>query len=100
MSRPTAAQRGYDARWQCRRKRYLASHPICALCPHPAKVADHYPRSRRQLIADGVRDPDADAYLRPLCTNCHNKETAKHQPGGWAPKGKRRRAPEPHPGMT
>ena len=100
MARPTAAQRGYGARWRRRRRRYLAAHPICCLCPAPAEIPDHYPRSRRELVAAGVRDPDADEYLRPLCAPCHNRETAKHQPGGWAPKGKRRRDPELHPGLT
>jgi hypothetical protein len=46
-------------------------------------VPDHHPRSRRELIAAGVADPDADEYLRPLCAPCHNPETARNQPGGW-----------------
>lgn len=98
--RPTAAQRGYNARWQRRRRRYLAAHPVCALCPAPSTVADHYPRSRKQLLAAGLTDPDHDAYLRPLCTHHHNVETAKHQPGGFAVKGSRTRPAQPHPGLT
>ncbi|MEU8131949.1 hypothetical protein [Streptodolium elevatio] len=54
------------------------------LCAHPATVADHFPSSRRQLIAAGVADPDAPERLRALCSPCHNRETAKRQPGGWA----------------
>jgi 5-methylcytosine-specific restriction enzyme A len=54
------------------------------LCSKTATVADHFPESRRALVAKGVNDPDAFSRLRPLCTSCRNKETAKHQPGGWA----------------
>ena len=98
MTRPTAAQRGYGAAWQRTRARYLRTHPTCALCPAPAQVADHYPRSRRELIAAGIANPDADQYLRPLCTPCHNRETAKYQPGGWHVKGTRTRPDQRHPG--
>ena len=82
-TRGTAAQRGYDHRWARRRAAYLRRHPLCRLCPAPATVADHYPVSRRDLVAQGVPDPDADHRLRPLCASCHGKETAAHQPGGW-----------------
>jgi 5-methylcytosine-specific restriction protein A len=99
MPRPTAAQRGYDARWRRIRRRFLEANPTCALCPAPSQVPDHYPRSRRKLLAEGIADPDRPQYLRPLCTSCHNRETAKNQPGGWAPKGKRKRPSEKHPGL-
>lgn len=99
-ARRTAAERGYDARWRRRRKRYLRDHPTCCLCGDPSEVPDHHPLSREQLLEQGVDNPDADEYLRPLCTPCHNKETAKHQPGGWAAAPPRRRPPEKHPGMV
>ena len=79
----TAAQRGYDARWRRRRADYLVEHPLCALCRRLAAVADHYPISRRQLLAEGVWDPDADEHLRPLCKPCHDRQTGLRQPGGW-----------------
>jgi 5-methylcytosine-specific restriction protein A len=81
--RGTPAERGYDHRWAARRTHYLRAHPACVLCGRFATVADHYPRSRRQLVAAGVRDPDADHLLRALCRDCHNRQTAQHQPGGW-----------------
>jgi 5-methylcytosine-specific restriction protein A len=87
--RGTAAQRGYDRDWEHRRAAYLAQHPTCALCGRPATVADHWPRSRRQLIADHAPDPDAAEHLRPLCRPCHATQTAEHQPGGWARERKR-----------
>jgi 5-methylcytosine-specific restriction protein A len=48
----------------------------------PATVADHWPKSRKQLEAEGL-DPNEPSYGRGLCASCHGKETAKHQPGGW-----------------
>ena len=79
----TAAQRGYDAAWRRRRTDYLDAHPYCALCPRLATVPDHYPISRRELIAQGATDPDADEHLRPLCKPCHDVQTSRRQPGGW-----------------
>lgn len=76
-------ERGYDTAWERARRRYLVRHPICVLCGGLANVADHYPVSRRDLVARGVRDPDADHRLRALCAPCHRVETNRHQPGGW-----------------
>lgn len=81
--RGNAASRGYGSTWARRRAAYLRRHPLCALCPAQASVADHYPTSRRDLVAQGVPDPDAEHRLRPLCTPCHASETSRHQPGGW-----------------
>jgi 5-methylcytosine-specific restriction protein A len=97
--RPNSGQRGYGARWRRFRTRYLRQHPTCALCPNPSEVPDHYPRSRKELLAAGVINPDQDQYVRPLCSSCHNRETAKHQPGGWARRPPRRRPKESHPGL-
>jgi 5-methylcytosine-specific restriction protein A len=83
QTRGTAAQRGYDARWRAKRAAYLRRYPICVLDGAIATVADHWPESRRELLARGVSDPDADHRLRPVCAPCHNKETTVHQPGGW-----------------
>ncbi|MYW05765.1 HNH endonuclease [Streptomyces sp. SID3343] len=76
--------KSYDVRWQRTRRAYLYANPWCVLCAQPAVVADHHPITRRQLIDQGVSDPDAPERLRPLCVRCHNGETAKRQPGGWA----------------
>jgi 5-methylcytosine-specific restriction protein A len=75
--RPSAAERGYGAAWRRRRAEFLAANPICCLCGGPATVPDHWPRTRRELVAAGVVDPDADVYLRPLCERDHNRETAR-----------------------
>lgn len=86
--RPSAAKRGYGAAWAKIRSRYLATHPTCVLCGAPATVPDHYPVTRRQLVAQGVTDPDADRHLRPLCKRDHDRSTASRD-GGF---GRRSRA--------
>lgn len=73
----------YGPQWPAVRADYLRRHPRCALCGQQATVPDHHPVARRQLIAQGVADPDDDAHLRALCETCHNRATATNQPGGW-----------------
>jgi 5-methylcytosine-specific restriction enzyme A len=73
----------YGTDWPAIRLDYLTRNPYCALCPRAATVADHYPRGIRLLHKQRVLNPNADKYLRPLCKRCHDRETAKHQPGGW-----------------
>ena len=53
-----------------------------SLCNDIATVADHWPTSRRDLIAKG-KDPNDPNHGRGLCASCHGRETAAHQPGGW-----------------
>jgi len=79
----TTAERGYNSPWRRRRILFLQAHPYCVLCPRLATIADHHPISRRDLIAQGDPDPDADHHLRPLCKPCHDRETGYRQPGGW-----------------
>lgn len=77
------ANEQYGGAWPIRRLDYLARNPWCALCPRPATIADHWPRTRRQLLTARVQDPDDDRYLRPICRPCHNKQTGLNVPGGW-----------------
>lgn len=84
LARGTPAQRGYDTPGHRRFRRIvLTRDPLCVLCGTPSKVADHYPLSRRDLVAQGLNPNDPDRG-RGLCATCHNRETAQHQPGGWA----------------
>lgn len=69
--------------WRDRRLAFLSEHALCVLCGAAATVADHYPLSRRVMVAAGVTDPDADDRLRALCKQCHDRSTAARQPGGW-----------------
>jgi 5-methylcytosine-specific restriction protein A len=84
--RGSARQRGYGGRgWTRARRVVLDRDPLCVLgCGRPAVVADHFPLSRRELVDQGVADPDAPERMRGVCRPCHSSETAQHQPGGWA----------------
>jgi 5-methylcytosine-specific restriction protein A len=73
----------YGSEWPRIRLDFLTRHPHCTLCPRQAEVADHYPRGIRLLRKHGVQEPHQDRYLRPLCKQCHDKETARREPGGW-----------------
>lgn len=65
------------------REGVLARNPICVLClKMRATVADHHPKSRRELVRLGL-NPDDPQHGRGLCKRCHDRETAAHQPGGW-----------------
>lgn len=83
-ARGTATQRGYtSAGHRAFREQVLARDPICKVCLRaPSTVADHYPTSRRDLIAQGL-DPNDPARGRGLCKPCHDRSTAREQPGGW-----------------
>lgn len=76
------------------RKGVLLKHPYCQCdlpdhpphyhgpCPQPSTDADHWPRSKRELLAAGL-DSDDPAHGRGLCHSCHSASTARLQPGGW-----------------
>lgn len=86
-ARGTAAQRGYSGKaWRAARRAVLRRDRVCVLC-HVAEatVSDHWPDSRRELLAMGVSDPDAPGRMRGLCASCHSRETANtpDQQGGW-----------------
>lgn len=84
-TRGTSRQRGYDREHENRfRRAVLQRDPICVVCGHrPSRDADHFPRSRRELVAAGL-DPNDPSYGRGLCGPCHSASTARRQPGGWA----------------
>jgi 5-methylcytosine-specific restriction protein A len=81
---PTSDDRYASTRWKRLRRAFIYANPWCVLCARAATVADHFPLSRRQLRDQGVTDPDSPERLRALCASCHNRETARLQPGGWA----------------
>lgn len=83
-ARGTARERGYDHAHRTRfRRRVLDRDPICTRCHRaPSVHADHYPLSRRELVARGM-DPHDPQHGRGLCHSCHSRDTAHHQPGGW-----------------
>lgn len=86
--RGSAASRGYGRRHRQRfRRAVLARDICCVLCRDEgrwtlATVADHWPLSRRELEERGL-GPDDPARGRGLCKRHHDRETARHQPGGF-----------------
>lgn len=87
--RPSAAARGYGRRHRAARLTVLARDPVCVICQDgPATVADHHPKSRRDLVAAGL-DPDDPRHMRGLCKRCHDAYTADISPAGWhrSPRG-------------
>ena len=85
-ARGTPAERGYTTAWSRRAATFLRAHPRCVDCGGPATVADHAPRSRRQLVAAGVADPDAPQYLQARCAGCDRRRSVRDEgtlhPGG------------------
>ena len=95
QERGSAADRGYLGKGHKRfRQTVLKRDPICKCdrpdhawhaptrCLHISHVADHFPLSRKELVAQGL-DPNDARHGRGLCDRCHNSETAANQPGGW-----------------
>ena len=82
--RGTATERGYTGKGhKAFRTAVLMRDPICVLCGVAfSTVADHYPRTRKELLELGL-DPNDPQYGRGLCKTDHDRETAKNQPGGW-----------------
>jgi 5-methylcytosine-specific restriction protein A len=69
--------------WLRNKANYIRAHPVCCLCGGAAETPDHWPVSRRDLVAAGDQHADSWDKLRPLCKRCHSRETARLQPGGW-----------------
>lgn len=62
----------------------LRRDPICVICHiKESVVADHYPRSRIDLVDAGM-DANDPQYGRGLCFECDRIQTAERQPSGWA----------------
>ena len=82
--RGSSARRGYGKQHRMRfREGVLAREPICKVCMRrPSTVADHWPLSKRDLIQRKLDDNDPKNG-RGLCKPCHDRETARSQPGGW-----------------
>ena len=83
-ARGTAATRGYNNKHhKAFRTAVLERDQICTVCQlEPATIADLHPHSRRDLEQLGL-NPNDPQHGRGLCHNCHSKETATNQPGGW-----------------
>lgn len=80
-TRPTADERGYNARWRRWRKRVLAARPLCEDCAERGIVKEgehlHHISGGGPLAPDGY---DVDN-IRLKCQSCHNRTTAREQRG-------------------
>lgn len=79
--RQSAAARGYDAKWQRARLRYLREHPLCVTCCRQgrltvASVVDHIVPHR----GDEQRFWDRSNW-QALCKPCHDAKTARENGG-------------------
>jgi 5-methylcytosine-specific restriction enzyme A len=75
--RGTAAERGYDSRWQRARDGYLRKHPLCCCCAAngrvtPADVVDHIVPHKGCKMLFWERDN-----WQGLCERCHRVIKAK-----------------------
>lgn len=77
-ARGSSSDRGYGSAWQRRRKRFLQANPVCQEdgCLKLATEAHHVP-PRRELVAQGVKDPDAYRFLVALCKSHHSQRTRR-----------------------
>lgn len=73
-ARPSAAARGYGARWRKFRAWFLAAYPMCSTpgCPEPATDVDHIDGAGPL----GPRGYDP-ANCQALCHACHSRKTAR-----------------------
>ena len=74
-ARASAAERGYDKKWEKARKAFLRRNPLCAACIAegkltPATVVDHIipHRGDKRLFWD-------EANWQPLCKKHHDRKT-------------------------
>lgn len=89
LRRGSPQQRGYGPEHREFRERVLERDPVCVLCEGRSSViADHWPLSRRQLVAKGL-DPNDPDRGRGLCDPCDRVDKSRRQPGGWH-RGRRR----------
>jgi 5-methylcytosine-specific restriction protein A len=77
-TRPSAARRGYDQAHRQFRTAVLTRDPVCVWpdCTSAATEADHYPLSRRELVARGM-NPNDPQHGRGLCKSHHSHDTAQ-----------------------
>ncbi len=84
--RPSSTARGYDNAWRKVRSEFLRLNPFCLDCGQPATVPDHSPLTRAELLANGIGNPDAPAFLQPRCKSCHDRKTALEDGGFGRPR--------------
>ena len=70
QARGSARERGYDRKWERRRRRHLEAEPFCRACTKPGNEVDHViPHRGAQWLFD------LDGNLQTLCKSDHMKKT-------------------------
>lgn len=85
-ARGSSTERGYarNPGHRAFRAAVLARDPVCRICHEaPSVIADHWPKTRRELEAEGL-DVNDVRRGRGLCRPCDSRQTAQRSPGGWA----------------
>lgn len=82
--RGTAAERGYDGKWQRARRDYLAEHPLCVMCE-----AETPPRVTAAGVVDHIVPHRGDRKLfwsrsnwQALCKPHHDREKQREERAG------------------
>jgi 5-methylcytosine-specific restriction protein A len=78
-------KRAYSSTGHARfRAAVLKRDPRCVICGAASTVADHYPHTRKELVAAGL-NPNDPMRGRGLCASCHSRATAldPRTRGGW-----------------
>lgn len=90
MSEPSRRTTPLPPDWPITRRRILRrDHYRCRACGQPARHVDH-------VIPAHLGGPDDDHNLQALCGMCHASKTGRE---AQARRPRRRRPPEPHPGL-
>ena len=81
MPRETAAQRGYDSRWQKARAGYLRAHPLCIHCEREGRTVaanevDHIVPHKGDMVLFWD-----NSNWQSLCKPCHSAKTALEDGG-------------------
>jgi 5-methylcytosine-specific restriction protein A len=79
------APRLYGRRWGKARARFLAAHPLCAMCARSgftvaATVVDHIAPHKGDLSLFWD-----EGNWQPLCKPCHDRDKQRMERGGKAP---------------
>ncbi len=72
--RGTAAERGYDGRWQRLRVAFLSAHPFCSSCRQAGRV--ELATDVHHVIPKRAGGSDEESNLQALCHACHSRVTA------------------------
>lgn len=73
----SAAKRGYNSKWQRKRKRFLMEYPLCEECKRQGKIT-------QATVVDHILPHRGDKKLmwdennwQSLCKMCHDKKTGR-----------------------